>query len=54
MMSLFPTFTTWLKRAKRFLSADASDVWQRARELIDADEQRYYEQLKEKGLDWLY
>ncbi len=54
MTSLFPTFTSWLQRAKRFLASDASDLWQRAREVIEADEARYQQELEAKGLDWLY
>jgi hypothetical protein len=54
MTTLFPTFSSWLQRAKRFLASDASDIWQRTREAIAADEERYYQQLKEKNLDWLY
>ncbi len=54
MSALFPTFTSWLQRAKRFLGTDSRDIWQRACEAIETDEERYYQQLKEKGLDWLY
>jgi hypothetical protein len=54
MTTLFPTFSNWLQRAKRFLATDSCDIWQRAREALEADEERYYQQLEAKGLDWLY
>ena len=49
MTSLFPTFTSWLQRAKRFLASDASDIWQRLLE----DDQRYQQELQAKGIDYL-
>jgi hypothetical protein len=54
MTTLFPTFTSWLQRAKRFLAIDSGDIWQRTREVIEADEARYQQELEAKGLDWLY
>lgn len=53
MSALFPTFTTWLQRAKRLLSTDSRDIWQRAREAIEADEARYEQELQAKGIDYL-
>jgi hypothetical protein len=53
MTTLFPTFTNWLQRAKRFLAIDSRDIWQRAREAIDADEERYQQELQAKGIDYL-
>ena len=54
MTTLFPTFTSWLQRAKRFLATDSGDIWQRTREAIQEDEERYYQQLHAKGLGSLY
>jgi hypothetical protein len=50
MTTLFPTFTNWLQRAKRFLATDSHDIWQRLLE----DDQRYQQELEAKGLDWIY
>jgi hypothetical protein len=49
MTSLFPTFSSWLQRAKRFLSADSRDIWQHLYE----DDQRYQQELQAKGIDYL-
>ena len=54
MSTLFPTFAGWLERVKSFLATDSHDIWQRTREVVEADEERYYEQLRQKGWDWLY
>jgi hypothetical protein len=49
MTTLFPTFTGWLQRAKRFLATDSRDIWQRLYE----DDQRYQQDLQAKGIDYL-
>jgi hypothetical protein len=53
MTSLFPTFTSWLQRAKRFLASDSRDIWQRIYEAIEQDEERYQQQLQSKGIDFI-
>jgi hypothetical protein len=53
MTSLFPTFSNWLQRAKRFLATDSRDIWQRVREAIEADEEWYQRQLQQKGIDFI-
>jgi hypothetical protein len=47
MTTLFPTFTGWLQRVKRFLATDSRDIW----ELLLEDDQRYQQQLQAKGID---
>jgi hypothetical protein len=47
MTTLFPTFTSWLQRAKRFLAADSRDIWERLLE----DDQRYQQELQTKGIE---
>jgi hypothetical protein len=49
MTTLFPTFTSWLQRAKRFLAIDSSDIWQ----CLYEDDQRYQQELQAKGIDYL-
>jgi hypothetical protein len=49
MTTLFPTFTSWLQRAKRFLATDSRDIWQHLYE----DDQRYQQELQAKGIDYL-
>ena len=51
MTTLFPTFTSIWQRAKRFLSTDTRDIWQGIEATLEADEARYQEQLKAKGLE---
>jgi hypothetical protein len=53
MTTLFPTFTNWLQRAKRFLASDACDIWERIYEAIQEDEERYQQQLQAKGIDFI-
>jgi hypothetical protein len=49
MSALFPTFTSWLQRAKRFLATDSRDIWQ----YLYEDDQRYQQELQAKGIDYL-
>ena len=53
MTTLFPTFSTWLQHVKRFLSTDSRDIWQRIYEVIELDEERYQQQLRAKGIDFI-
>ena len=53
MTTLFPSFTSWLQRAKRFLASDTADIWGRIYEAIQEDEERYQHQLRAKGIDFI-
>ena len=51
MTTLFPTFTSIWQRAKRFLATDTRDIWQRIEATLEADEQRYQQDLERLGLE---
>ncbi len=51
MTTLFPTFTSIWQRAKRFLATDTRDIWQRIEATLEADEQRYINESRAKGLE---
>lgn len=51
MSVLFPTFGNLLQRAKRFLATDISPLWERFLDACEADEQRYINESRAKGLD---
>jgi hypothetical protein len=53
MTTLFPTFTNWLQRAKRFFATDSHTVWERIYEFIEEDEERYQQRLQAKGIDFI-
>jgi hypothetical protein len=53
MSALFPTFSSWLQRAKRFLVIDSHTVWERIYEFIEEDEAQYQQRLQSKGIDFI-
>lgn len=53
MTSLFPTFTTLGQRLKRLLATDLTPMWQRFKDACEADEYRYVDECRAKGLDFL-
>lgn len=50
MTALFPTFGNLLQRAKRLLATDLTPLWERFLDACEADEQRYINESRAKGL----
>jgi hypothetical protein len=51
MTALFPTFESFWQRAKRLLATDTRNIWQQICEVIEADEQRYINECRAKGIN---
>ncbi len=51
MTALFPTYTSLWQRAKRFLATDLTPLWEGFLEACEADEQRYINESRAKGLE---
>lgn len=54
MTTLFPTFTNLLGRAKRLMASDVSFLWNRFAGVLEADAERYQQELEAKGLKDFY
>jgi hypothetical protein len=48
---LFPTFGSIWQRAKRLLATDTCELWQRFVDACEADEQRYINECRAKGIN---